>query len=370
MIQEDYFIWKQKYENSDHNSAIGYLRSMQRLYSEPLFESSKFNRIFSQARQKQMPDKINLKTSDFFIDETPHVYQTYYLQKIIYDPIIQSVSDDIKDIIQNIPIGVLPTRSVNACVMLTPGGPIIIMDSGLLNMISFFTESNLISGLYEMQNGKQYIDSQNQFIIDYYNKKGMLNFPLPQDKYKLTYENSFALLLQNVCCEAYIICHEIAHIVLGHLVKDKTLKLSMSSDELHNLKNINEPKIYTYSQVQEFEADYEGYKIFNKIFFKLPPFRNFKKFVNTHKEIIQTFKTECFYIFHLMHLIELNCEKYRDITTHPPAKERLKSLCSRLSCEHNTSSLSDEQLLQDLFFEHNKILDDMPIYDINNTRKN
>lgn len=357
----DFVHWRQSRAQADHHSPHGYLNLLQEIYSDLVDEGPAgiaANQAFSRLRREQMPEDPQAADEiEAFHHEPSYLSHTYMLQRIIYDPIVNLLPPEAKLKLEDTPIGVLPIRSVNAAVMLSPSNkPIIIADSGLLHMVSYFTESNLIAYtvIKDKERSEDYINARYRFILKHYANKGAVRFPDPDPKHRLSEHVIAIMTAQNICSETFVICHEIAHIISGHLTETKQLSMAASVSE--SVREQAVPHVYTHSQVQEFEADYVGYQLYLQVIQDHPILSAFN--------MTELFLTECFHIFHLMHLVESNIPTYQSVTTHPSAMDRIDKLLSLVHLTLERSGLSKSELkkhplLRDIY-KHSVILRNMP----------
>ena len=360
--KDEYSSWLMGYKSAEVDSPTGYLRKLQELHRIP-YHGSKQEQLsineFSKLRRKQLSNLPGISETEDEDRNDKHdvcAEQTFYFQKI-WGEILPCLPAEVADVVQGVQIGVLPSRTVNAGVMLTPyGTPIIIVDSGLLAMISFFTEVNAIGSLIikDEDERSNYLAWHYRWILEYYENRGEMSFPKPRPEHKLELHHAWMLQMQNICCEIFLICHEIAHIYLGHLDDSSASKLMMPSSSVRSQENESEAQVYNHSQHEEFLADIVGYEIYMNI---LPRHPSLGK-VDSGTQLP---RTECLMIFHLMHLVENNSRKFRDITSHPSAKDRISAIfSSRFEKIQRETGKSDEEMrgnpLLDAIYGHYQML--------------
>jgi hypothetical protein len=191
--------------------------------------------------------------------------QTYYLQTAILEPIINTLPDKLKVRLGDILITVIPIRSVNAAVIKLDSTFVIAVDTGLLHLLSYFHEIQVTSAMLgDKARGEQYLKAKCRFICEYYNRGGLVSFPDPDSQFKLTPAAAHMIVAQTLACEICLICHEIAHIMCGHLNQRKMTRLPMVGQQ--GGKQI--PLAYTHKHTQEFQADFIGYRLYRSIFHK------------------------------------------------------------------------------------------------------
>ena len=147
-------------------------------------------------------------------------------------------------------------------------------------------------------------------------------------------------LLHSAYC--FILSHELAHFVLGHLDDKNTYseKLNLSSSE--------ELEFFSKSLKQEYEADRKGFEFTEK--------HHHQKFGKND----YSFLCSIYYIFGLLELTEL-IESHKNFNTHPPAidrkKEFLKTYNHILTEEMKSINMKIDSFLDQVksFVNHTKI---------------
>jgi hypothetical protein len=202
--------------------------------------------------------------------------------------------------------------------------------------------SALLGHQYGSGKAREHLNHCYEFILNYYSEDGRVNYPLPQADVLLSRAQYAAVLIQSFVAELFVVCHELAHIILDHVDDKRVKRFTIGPSSASTLP------VYNHKQYQEFDADRLGYAIY----------RDVVKNTEASGSLpdINLF-TECFCFFQLLHLVERNLDRFRDMTTHPPAKDRLVHLIAIIHCELEEQGIN---LLQDPLYKqalwHTKLL--------------
>jgi hypothetical protein len=238
-----------------------------------------------------------------------------YLENWVITPFFDSLPDDVKLAVKNVPIGILPIRVVNAHTLKAPSGePLIIMNHGVLMMVSHYFEvlfsMKQIVEESDFLSAHEYLNANYRFIVQYFDKNGEMDFP--QKFVKISIKDLSKALMMTLAVENFIIAHEIAHVYAGHLECGMIKKISTTHQDKTELN------CYQLSWAQEFEADEYGWIWYQKSWKENDLLRDLPEEIGFSAP---------FYIFIIMSLIEKNLEISE--STHPPSVLRIKKMIAK-----------------------------------------
>jgi len=213
-------------------------------------------------------------------------------------------------LISSTPVGVLPVRSINGKVILTPfRDPIIVVDSGLIAMCSFYMESALYAPIRAHQSASSaelLLRTTYRFIAAYYRSDYDLEFPYPLE---IRQDFATAATLFCLAIKAFVVAHEFAHICAGHIAHSAVGTLVLPS------KTKLEEALLT--KEQELEADVIAWRWYLAIAERLPFMSGLK---NEYRIIAPL------HLFVMMHCVHVSDDKHCSLDTHPAPRERLAQL--------------------------------------------
>jgi hypothetical protein len=307
----------------DANEYLAFLRTCMRQNESDRTSQRELDREFARLRAQQLDDPALAELYEQVAQEDPAEFRTRFMNEHILTPLKRNLSAEVRAKVDSVPMGVLPIRSVNACAALSPAGtPVILLDSGLVMMGHFYLETKPTAYLLNKQKGLDvataYLESAYQFILQYYGASGGLSFPNPDVNIKLPFEYMADATMKTVTIEAFVLCHELAHVYLGHLDRSKTRTARMTDSPDEALQ------LYQPSWEQEYEADALGWDWYQQAWQGIPGLELLPRPVA---------KTAPLYLFELMALVEKNSTGYNRYTSHPPATHRFAYLVKRIHDE-------------------------------------
>jgi hypothetical protein len=189
--------------------------------------------------------------------------ETYSLDKAFRGEFINSlkqmalmVVEDDREYLTSIPVGLLPSRELNACAIRTPSnGAVIILNQGVIGQLMYVCRCTLSFISWQSNTpfcrdasqgdyakaliglAKYVMTGDSKYIVRF---KDVLQFPSLSD-----YEETTILFCQLM--ELFILLHEYGHVVKGHL-NSASIRTAFDG-ELPELQE------YSKSEQQEFEAD-------------------------------------------------------------------------------------------------------------------
>jgi hypothetical protein len=215
--------------------------------------------------------------------------------------------------LENIPVGCLPTRTLNAGAYQTPrGGAVILLDSGVILQLGMLVRSFFA---YYTWNAPDHYAAGEPYCHDHsrdafgrtiqslaaYSVTGDLEHLRAITTWRCpslpVYDQTVEMFGMGI--ETFIMLHEYGHIALGHLGTCRTIPV--------NLRRGRQLTIYTNSQLQEFEADDFAFKHYSSS--KMRP---------------TDVAFSCGLLFHFFHLAELI--RPPQTLTHPPGLARWQKI--------------------------------------------
>jgi hypothetical protein len=339
-FDRNYSLWEVAYLKSTPDTPQGYLIRLQRLRADPRSDSA-YNRlrattwILGRSLQGIVPDiaKTNLGRNPAFV-------QTYYIQETLLAPVQKYLPESVLKLLPNIAFGTLPVRSINGGALRAPkGGYIIVLDTGLLSILSYFLESIFMEVKLhqEGRDADAYKNAIYRFICDYYRERGDLNFAFPQSNEALGAQEQEIFCRRLICAELFILCHEIAHVALGHLEDRDTVALRSRAFE-EALAQVGERPLlaYSYNEAKELMADVVGFSIFRSIWFHHPLLAPVANGTDMH----ELWENEALLVFSLLSVIEKNVPSHVGISSHPPVEKRLEALFYQAAREAQSQGLT------------------------------
>lgn len=231
------------------------------------------------------------------IDE---IIQEEFMNDII-NPFVETLPEEVKKIIKQVNVIILPTFEINASAIKSPNGEyFVILHQQLMTALSHYNEAQMIFGLlmklYPIEKAQSFMIEAYKEIIkcskykNYLPKFSQLPPFLPRDLYLLSMEKTFIQ-------ELFLVAHEFAHIYLGHLSESNEKR----SIEFQGEEN----EEFVKSQMQELEADTLAFKwIINA--FKKKKLTLISSSVNTYAPYY------AIEVFMFLHMIEVNTDRYAD----------------------------------------------------------
>jgi hypothetical protein len=247
--------------------------------------------------------------------------QTRYIKEFIFDPIVKLLPPAEQDLLRAVPVLVLPNRTVNGCVARAPNGePLIIIDSGLMSMVSFWFERFFEAAWMAFQRPLTEVASFNlttyKFIIDYYKTRGIFAFPMPASEGNLERIQGPAMVM-TMGTEIFILLHEMVHILHGHLESSPVGRFKMFPSEDTIID------IFQHPWAVEYEADGIAYLVYQKLW---SSHQTFSKLAGSSNPLLP--REAPLHFFQYLALIERNVPSSEAVPTHPPALNRVKFLQS------------------------------------------
>ena len=360
----NYSLWEAAYLKSAPDTPQGFLIRLQRLRADAASDSA-YNRlreatwILGRSLQGIEPD-----ITKFPYGKNPAFAQTYYIQEMLLAPVQKYLPESVLKILPNIAFGTLPVRSINGGVLRAPkGGHVVVLDTGLFQILSYFFETVSIEArLYrDGLDADAYRDNSYKFICDYYRDRGELEFSFPQSREALRDEELAIACARLICAELFILCHEIAHVVLGHLDdRDSVALKSREFDEAVARQGERPLLAYSYAEAKELMADVVGFSLFRSIWFHHPVLAPFAGIPNMR----ELWENEALLVFSLLSLIEKSVPSHVGISSHPPVEKRLEALFNQAASEAQSQGLkvSDDKLpaAMDWIRKHARMARNMP----------
>jgi hypothetical protein len=237
-----------------------------------------------------------------------------FLNEELIDPILASLPRSDRDIIRKVPVGLLAIRTLNAAVRSPNGKPVIVLNQGLLAIVSFWWEILASWGVIRDEQGpeeaERYLGQMYCFLLNFYVNNGQEQYPRRFVRVKPEWMTR--CLKNSIQTEMFVLAHEVSHILAGHLsarhVHTKALQ-----------ENTEFAEFYQLSHSQEYEADYRGLQLYLEAWPRSPtlgaPLASIDVVTPLNFFAIQT-------------LFEVNVRNPDAFLTHPPAIQRLVRLLS------------------------------------------
>jgi hypothetical protein len=246
------------------------------------------------------------------IDKNPANYAGDYLTRFL-SPFLAALSDDVREQVGHVPIGILPIRALNAHCIRSPGGaPIIVFNTGMFTMLSYYIESMFDTAFLQEHLPhvvQSHLLATYRFIVDYFRADGNLPFPnKPLSKTEVRYGH---VLGAAIAAELFVLAHEFAHVYAGHLDRSGSRSVALSGSRAESID------FFENSHEQEYEADTMGWQWFQQARGAVPLLRSFDD------ELMESGPL-CFLL--VLALIERNVAVPDQYSTHPPAVDRLRRL--------------------------------------------
>jgi hypothetical protein len=315
-----------------------YVRFLQSTYADSeaqLIDLAKHLRKWGNARSQQLGDPTFLDgyekaASAAASGKQPADEHTEYLKDQLLPSIIAVLPQDMSELIPSIGIGVLPLRSVNASASMTQSGnPVVLLDSGLFSMLSYFVESQMllrnISSAHGMDEAVRFHENSYRFIIAYYEQSD-LGFPIPETNIQVTLDQLLAVTAASIGAEIFVLCHELAHIHAGHLNTAQHRMAIVPSQQDRPLE------VFRHDWGHEYEADEIGYEWYIKAAQQNGALKGF----GVPRSLLMPFT-----FFQLAAFVENNVDGI-DRQTHPPASYRASNLSRYISINLKGEAFVDE----------------------------
>ncbi|MEK6289106.1 MAG: hypothetical protein AABO57_25610 [Acidobacteriota bacterium] len=337
----NYSLWEAAYLKAAPDTPQGFLIRLQRLRADPRSDSE-YNRLrdttwmLGRSLQGIAPD-----ITKAVFGKNPAFAQTYYIQEMLLAPVQKYLPESVLKLLPNIAFGTLPVRSINGGALRAPkDGYIIVLDTGLFQILSYFLESIFIEVKLHQEgrdaDANAYRNSIYTFICDYYRERGNISFAFPQSDHALRVEEQAVFGFRLICAELFILCHEIAHVALGHLEDCDTVVLrSRAFDEALAHHGERPLLVYSYNEAKELMADVLGFSMFRSIWFHHPVLAP----VANNPNMRDLWENEALLVFSLLSLIEKNVPSHVGISSHPPVEKRLEALFYQAAREAQSQGL-------------------------------
>lgn len=366
-FDESYTAWESAYLESAQDTPQGYLLRLQRLRTDPIWDSPQ-NRLrnASWVLGRSLQGNASQITQAVF-SKNPAFAQTYYIQEILLAPVRKYFPDQIQKIWPTMAFGALPVRSVNGCSLQAPkGGHTVVLDSGLFSILSYFFESLFVAAKLERsgRDGTAYTNATYRFICEYYRNRGDAQFSFPQPQESLNEMEQMISASRLVCSELFVLCHEIAHVALGH-VKDAdsvALQTRAFEDALERARG-NQLLAHSYVEAKELLADIVGFSLFRSVWLHHPLLAP----VANEPDMRESWEYEALLVFSLLSLIEKNVPTHRGISSHPPVDKRLEALFYQAAQEAKSEGyeITESKLppAMEWIRRHSQMARSMPVLD-------
>jgi hypothetical protein len=288
------------------------------------------------AEQFGVPNLPSSKMLDW-VDQDPAMAHTCYLNEMIYDPIVKLLPPRDQEKLARASIVALPNRSVNGCSLLCPDGyPLIVIDSGLLSLLSFWyerkAEAQRLAKTRPFSEVVEFNGVTYNFLLDNYRSGGGYRY-LPPGSETPPELLTWALLM-TTAAEIFVVLHEIGHIIAGHLDTSPANNFRMFPGQ--KPEDVSpDIKIYEHPWKAEYEADGIAWLAYQNIW---SHHEYFYRLAGSSAPILP--KQAPLHFFEYVALIEANIPPPDAVPTHPPAAKRLQML---LGCTDQI--LHDSELL-------------------------
>jgi tetratricopeptide (TPR) repeat protein len=338
-FDSDYSMWEAAYLKSAPDTPQGFLFRLQKLSANPR-EDSAYNRL--RGTTWMLGRSLQGIATDFakIIEGKNSAFtQTYYIQEMLLAPVRKYLPEEVLKVLPNIAFGTLPVRTINGGALRAPkGGYVIVLDTGLFQILSYFFESISIEVKLQQAglDADGYRNSSYRFICDYYRERGSIDFAFPKSSEALGVEDEPIIALRLMCAELFILCHEIAHVALGHLEDRETVVLRSRSFDEALAQHGEKPLLaYSYNEAKELMADIVGFSMFRSIWYRHPALVA----VANNPNMRDFWENEALLVFSLLSLIEKNVPSHTGISSHPPVDKRLEALFYQAAREAQSQGL-------------------------------
>lgn len=328
-----YSQWEAVYLKSAPDTAQGYLIRLQRLRTDPLSESP-YNKlrdiswILGRSLQGRAPE-----IAGALFNKNPAFVQTYFIQEFLLAPVKKYFPANVGELWSKITFGTLPVRSVNGGALRASAGQyIIVLDTGFFQILSYFFESLFVAEKLRQQGGDAdaYTNAVYLFICEYYRDRGHAEFAFPQSSERLNDMEQMITTLRLVCTELFVLCHEIAHVALGHVEDSDSVAVQSRAFEQALMQAGETPLLaYSYNEAKELMADIVGFSLFRSIWFHHPTLTP----VADNPDMRELWENEALLVFSLLSLIEKNVPRQVGISSHPLVEKRLEALFNQAARE-------------------------------------
>ncbi|MFD4477574.1 hypothetical protein ACFWPU_15880 [Streptomyces sp. NPDC058471] len=251
-----------------------------------------------------------------------------YLRDQLHKPLIDSLDAQERVRLEVVPVGLLTLRMLNARAFKSPNGdPVIVMNQGLLNLLSEYKEMQMEAAFLSDQEGREFAEKYERscyrFLlkqfdsISPFDNNSMLATPAEllevKARVRMPEHAMWANQMTYMGAEMFVLAHEFAHVAAGHL--DTADTRSVGPDGGSPSSTSTTLSCYKLSWQQEYEADRLGYLHFLKAW----P-------VSSTREISPIEIIAPLTFFELLHLVECNLPRPDAYGTHPPAWRRAVAL--------------------------------------------
>jgi hypothetical protein len=274
------------------------------------------------AKQFSVPNLPSSKMLDW-VDQDPATAHTRYLREIIYDPIVKLLPPRDQKKLARASLIALPNRSVNGCSLRCPNGdPLIVIDSGLLSLVSFWyerkAEAQRVAKTRPFSEIVEFNAITYNFLLDNYRSEGVYGYLPPSND--TAPELLTLALLMTMAAEIFVVLHEIGHIIAGHLDTSPANNFRMFPAQKPEAVSPG-IKIYEHPWKAEHEADGIAWVAYQNIW---PHHEHFCQLAGSSAPILP--KQAPLHFFEYVALIETNIPPSEAVPTHPPAVRRLQML--------------------------------------------
>jgi hypothetical protein len=295
-----------------------YLRLLVRTYGKPNTPGnwSEDERAWNEERSRQLGwDPATCPTKEAISEALDD-----YVRHELLEPLLTAMSPEERNIAENIPIGLVAIRTLNARALRAPdGSPLILFNQGILALVSYWWElkESMVRVLRSRgpRSSEQYLLNGYCFLLLFYRDNGLQNYPWTFEP--LSENEGKNILLRSVQTELFILAHEVSHITLKHPLSSP----AVMRDKLDSNQAI---KKYELSHTQELEADWHGYELYLSAWVQHKWFQG---------EISVGDMLAPIDYFSLLALVERNPEFVSvpgKVATHPSAYDRAKVVLGRL----------------------------------------
>jgi tetratricopeptide (TPR) repeat protein len=238
-----------------------------------------------------------------------------WLRRELVAPLVDVLPPDAQRALSGVPVGCLAVRVVNAASLRAPDGrPVVVVNQGLLAMLSFYIELLFDVGYLAGTRGERFATDHlyrnYAFIVSHFDAEGRVAFPRPLTKKSV--EALTKATLMAMAAETFIVLHEFAHIVAGHLAVSRPAIFAPAATS-------TDVEVLRRSRRDEFEADeiaWDWYVRHSGAHPLLQPLRrDLRELAPLH-------------FFTMLALLERNTSISLPLT-HPPAVERMRRLAHR-----------------------------------------
>ena len=294
-----------------------------------------------------------------------------YLNNFLLAPLLDVLDEKTQAQLEQVPIGYLTLRALNAHSFKSPeGDPIIVMNQGLPTLLSEYMEVQVEANAIREQQGPraEHLYRQNWYrflleqfdnILPFDNNLVSAPYDLLETKATVKIKSSelFYVGFNLAASEMFVLAHELAHIYAGHLESSAIRSVAHDQAPLQEKRPL---ECYQLSWQQEFDADRLGFLHFLKAWPRCEIRPRMAQLVPP--DIIAPFS-----FFELLHLFESNIASPDAYITHPPAIQRSRAILEMLWTLYNLEEpkTAIDTDLRDIclsFVRHMRALQEFKVY--------